>query len=272
MGIYKAEAIIVRSRVYGEADSILTLFTRESGKVSAIAKGVRKPSSRLRGAVQLFSHTNLVLYTGKSLDNISQGEAEESFSYLEGDLDRLATASYCAELVDRLTMERQPFPRIFQLLLSVLQSLATSDAELLARFFEVQLLAVLGYRPQLDGCVQGEHRPDLVAESQTGGPVWFSVERGGVLCPTCAAKTPGAIPLSPATVGVLEYFLRSTLEQASKVKLGSRNSRELAGLLRSFLIYHCDIKPRSWEFLDTLRRDHDAERQRWSDPGHRKPV
>ncbi|MEG3067513.1 MAG: DNA repair protein RecO [Syntrophaceticus schinkii] len=107
MGIYKAEAIVLRSIVYGEADRILTLFTREDGKVSAIAKGVRKTTSRLRGAVQLFSHTRLVLYSGRSLDTVSQGEAEDEFSYLERDLECFATASYCAELVSRLTPERE---------------------------------------------------------------------------------------------------------------------------------------------------------------------
>jgi DNA repair protein RecO (recombination protein O) len=118
MGIYKAEAIVLRSMVYKEADRILTLFTREEGKVSAIARGVRKTTSRLRGAVQLFSHTHLVLYSGRSLDTVSQGDAEEHFSYLEQDLERFSTASYCAELVDRLTQAREQQPKVFFLLLS----------------------------------------------------------------------------------------------------------------------------------------------------------
>ena len=86
MGIYKEEAIVLRSMAYGEADQDLTLFTRGTGKVAAIAKGVRKPSSRLRGAVQLFSHSHLVIYSGKNLDTISQGDADENFSFIEQDL------------------------------------------------------------------------------------------------------------------------------------------------------------------------------------------
>jgi DNA repair protein RecO len=127
MGIYKAEAIVLRSMVYKEADRILTLFTREEGKVSAIARGVRKTTSRLRGAVQLFSHTHLVLYSGRSLDTVSQGDAEEHFSYLEQDLERFSTASYCAELVDRLTQAREQQPKVFFLLLSALRALKNGN-------------------------------------------------------------------------------------------------------------------------------------------------
>ena len=111
MGIYKAESIVLRSRVYGEADRILVLYTREAGKVSAIAKGVRKTTSRLRGAVQLFNHTYLVLYTGKTLDTVSQGRQGAVFLPGAG-LRTFTAASYCAEL-DRLTPDREPQPRVF---------------------------------------------------------------------------------------------------------------------------------------------------------------
>jgi len=249
MGIYKEEAIILRSMAYGEADRILTLFTRGTGKVAAIAKGVRKPSSRLRGAVQLFSHAHLVIYGGKTLDTISQGDADESFGFIEQDLDRLAAASCFTELVDRLTMERQPQPKLFQLLLTALRALEVSDPEMLGRVFETKLLAILGYQPQLDGCVMGcdDVRQALQSEAATE-PVWFSIERGGLLCPACAAKTPGAQALSPPTVAAMAYFLRSPLDRAVRVRIERRNLLELASFLRSFISYHGDIRLRSWQF------------------------
>lgn len=252
MGIYKAEAIVLRSLVYGEADRILDLFTKERGKVAAIARGVRKPNSRLRGAVQLFSHTRLVLYTGKSLDTVTQGEAEEDFSHIQNDLQRLATASYCAELVGRLTLQNQPMVRLFQLLLDAFGALRESDPELVARIFEVQLLAVLGYRPRLDSCESHREWQSAVSDGETG-PIWFSIERGGVLCPVCAAQTSGVRAISPATAGALAYFLRAPLDRAVRVKLGRACSEELASLLCSFLSYHIEVRPRSREFLDKLR-------------------
>ena len=250
MGIYKAEAIVLRSRIYREADRILVLFTKESGKVSAIAKGVRKTTSRLRGSVQLFSHTRLVLYTGRSLDTISQGEAENEFSYLEQDLERFTTASYCAELVERLTPEREPQPRVFYLLLSALRALEQGDPELLARVFELKLLDTLGYRPSLSRCVLGDHPLAPTGDTQRA---WFSIERGGVLCPSCAKQCRGVMSLSPATLGALGYFLRSPLEQAVKAKLNSRILRELSTLLQGFLAYHGEVKPRSRYMLDSFR-------------------
>jgi DNA repair protein RecO (recombination protein O) len=264
MGIYKAEAIVLRSMVYGEADRILTLFTRETGKVGAIAKGVRKPSSRLRGAVQLFSHTHLVLYAGRTLDTVTQGEAEETFGFIEDDLDWLAAASSFTELVDRLTMDKQPLPKLFQLLLTALRALEGSDPELLTRVFEAKLLSVLGYRPQLEGCVMGDHGgwqppptpganiPRGVPDWQTGAPesgrVWFSIERGGVLCPDCARLCPGAMALAPDTVAALAYFLRAPLDRAARARVEQRSRSELASFLQSFIAYHGDVRPRSWQF------------------------
>lgn len=256
MGIYKAEAIVLRSRVYGEADRILTLFTKGLGKVSAVAKGVRRPASRLRGAVQLFSHTHLVLYTGKSLDTITQGEAEETFSFIESDLMRLAAASYCAELVDRLTLERQPLVKVFSLLLKALRNLERESPEVLARVFEVQLLAALGYQPRLESCVMGNH-PGWRApgtESREAGHVWFSVEKGGVVCPDCVSRCPDACQISPATVGILDYFLRAPFERALKVRVDKRRNLELALLLRSFLMHHGEVRIRSWDFATGVEK------------------
>lgn len=251
MGIYKAEAIVLRSRVYGEADRILTLFTREHGKTSAVAKGVRKPTSRLRGAVQLFSHTHLVLYAGKSLDTISQGEAEETFSFLQDDLILFTTASHCVELVDCLILERQPLKKVFYLLLAALRALEKEDPELVARVFEAQLLAAVGYQPQLEQCTVGRHQGWQAPVQEVGEnePIWFSVERGGVLCSSCAQNSPRVLALSPATIGALAYFLRTPLDRAVRAKVGKGSRAELAFLLRSYLAYHGEVRPRAWEFL-----------------------
>lgn len=257
MGIYKAESVVLRSRVYGEADRILVLFTREMGKVSAIAKGVRKTTSRLRGAVQLFNHTHLVLYSGKSLDTISQGEAEEQFSYLEQDLERFTTASYCAELVERLTPDREPQQRVFYLILSTLRVLKDGNPELVARAFELKLLDLLGYRPRLEGCVFGDH-PAVIEGKQ----VSFSIERGGVVCSACAEQCKGVISLSPAVVGVMDYILRSPLQQAVKAKVSPIILRELANLLQRFLTYHGDIKLQSRYFLDVYRKGETGQKHK----------
>ncbi len=263
MGIYKAEAIVLRSMVYREADRILTLFTREAGKVSAIARGVRKTTSRLRGGVQLFSHTHLVLYGGRTLDTVSQGEAEDEFSYLEQDMERFTTASYCAELVDRLTPEREPQPKVFFLMLAVLRALKAGDPDLAARLFEIKLLDILGYRPSLTECVAGNH-PLPSAAGEGARRLWFSIERGGVVCSACAQSCEKLRPFSPAALGAMKYFLRSPLEQAAQARIDPKILQELANILQGFLVYHGEIRTRSRRFLDAFRDGNAGN-------GHNKP-
>ena len=147
-------------------------------------------------------------------------------------------------------MERQPQPRLFQLLLSAMRALEGADTELLGRVFEVKLLAALGYQPRFDGCVMGcddgwRALPPEVAEA---GPIRFSIERGGVLCPACAVNCPESLALSPSTVAALAYFLSAPLDRAVRARLQQRNRLELASFLHSFICYHGDVKPRSWQF------------------------
>lgn len=245
MKLYKVEAIVLRSRVYGESDRLLTLFTRERGKVPAVARGVRKPSSRLRGAVQLFSRSHLLLHAGQSLDTVSQGELVEDFSYLSGDLARFGVACYCAELVDRLALERHPLEEVFSCLLEALRTLRNAEPELVARAFEVKLLAALGYRPRLEGCAAGGHpfwqRP--------GHPVAFSVEKGGVVCSSCASQFSDAYLLSPATISVLGYFLRAPLGSVARLRVPERAKEELAQVLEAYLAYHGEVRTKARDFL-----------------------
>jgi DNA repair protein RecO (recombination protein O) len=131
-----------------------------------------------------------------------------------------------------------------------MRTLEGSDPELLGRIFEAKLLDALGYRPQFEGCVMEHHdeRQVLQPGGTTTGPVWFSIERGGVLCPACAATCPGALTLSPPTVAALTYFLRSPMDRAVHVRIEKRNRLELASFLHSFICYHGDVRPRSWQF------------------------
>ena len=198
--------------------------------------------------------THLVLYSGKNLDTITQGDADENFGFIEQDLDRLAAASCFAELVDRLTMERQPQPKLFQLLLSAMRALEEADPELLGRVFEVKLMAALGYQPQFDGCVMGcgDGRRALQPEVAAAGPVRFSIERGGVLCPACAANCPEALALSPRPWLPCAYFLRAPLGPGCARPDRTAYRLELASFLHSFICYHGDVKPRSWQFARWL--------------------
>ena len=179
--IYRVDAIVLKRTDHGEADRLLTLLTPDRGKMTAIAKGARKPSSRKSGHVELFTHCVLMLAKGKTHDVVTQADTVESFIELRDNLDRVGYAYYLAELVDRFAEEAAENRAIYDLLLRALAWLAidSTHPDLLARFFELRLLQFAGYRPQLYECVN------------CGKPIepienYFSVEAGGILDPDCA--------------------------------------------------------------------------------------
>ena len=143
MGIYKAESIVLRSRVDGEADRILICIPEKKERFQPLQGGAQDHQPPA-GAVQLFTHTHLVLYSGRSLDTeFSQGDAEEHFSYLEQDLERFTQPATVLKLVDRLTEAREQQPKVFLLCSSALGALKNGNPELTARVFELKLLDIL---------------------------------------------------------------------------------------------------------------------------------
>lgn len=150
MPLYKTDAINIRSFNIGEADKLITLFSREYGKIKAVAKGARRTASKFGGRLEVFSYNKLLLATGKSLDIISQCETIESFYRLREDAGRLRTGLYFIKLVDLTTEERQSNEGLFDLLLNSLMILrGFGDLNRLERYFEVKLVEVEGLFPNL---------------------------------------------------------------------------------------------------------------------------
>ena len=153
MPSYNTLAIVLRRLQYGETDNILTLYSPDRGRFSAIAKGARKAISRLSGATEVLTCTRFQLASGKSLEIVTQTEVQDSYPTLRTDLNRLAHGLYLADLLDHAVEEHDPNPFLFDLLhqgLSLTQTV--TPPELVARWFEVQLLADLGYAPNLTEC------------------------------------------------------------------------------------------------------------------------
>src|SRR2546423_2355136 len=177
MPVYKAQSIVLHRTNLGETDKILTLLTRDSGKVSAVAKGSRRPGSRLSGATELSTHSKMLLAIGRNLDIVSQCEIRESFPALRHDLALMTRATYLCELTDRLVEEREPNQEVFDLLLSALYLLqrAPDRPDIIVHAYELRLLAERGYAPELNDCVRcGEHLGR--------GRMAFSPSQGGALC------------------------------------------------------------------------------------------
>lgn len=246
MALYKTEGIVLRSGELGEADRLITLFTQLNGKVRAVARGVRRTRSRLVGSTQLFTHGRYMLFEGKSLDTISQGEIAHAFLGLREDLSRMAYASYFAELLDRLTEEGEAHPPLFELVSGAFGLLCTAARPGdVARAYELKLMSLLGYRPVLESCVGcGGRLGD--------GTIRFSVEGGGILCPRCQDRDPASLPLTPAAWAGMRRLLERPLSEAPIFRPSLQVEIEMERILRAFLVCRLGGNLKSMEFLRSL--------------------
>jgi DNA repair protein RecO (recombination protein O) len=195
--LYRTPAIVLKRYAFEEADRILTLFTPEHGKLRVIAKGVRKITSRKSGHVELFTYANLLIARGRNLDIVTQAETINPFRELREDLSRITYAYYVGELVDRFTQDADENRPLFDLLLSTLDALGTTDdLRRVTRFFELRLLDTVGYRPQLFRCVQCGRDVEAVDN-------FFGLEAGGVVCPDCVVAIPGTAAAGSASQGMV---------------------------------------------------------------------
>lgn len=245
--VYKTEAIVLKRNNLGEADKILTLYTPNLGKIRAVAKGVRRPKSKLGGHVETLTHSAMMLARGRNLDIVTQSQTIDSFLPLRGDLWRISCALYAVELVDRFTAEQAKNYPVYKLLLNTLGWLGqASDVQLLLRYFELHLLGYLGYQPQLHQCLSCKSPIEPTAN-------FFSPSGGGVLCPNCGDTEPVVRPISLNALKVMRLLQGSDYETASRVRLSPNLSQELEKLMREYIRYLLEREVKSVEFLDRLR-------------------
>jgi len=175
-GLYRDEGVVLRTYKLGEADRIVVLATAEHGKVRAVAKGVRKTTSKFGARLEPLSHVAIQLYEGRNLDTITQVESIDAFRAIRDDLDRYSAAMTVLEVVDQLTMEGEADPRRFRMLVGVLRTLADNDNPLVVPAFELKALAHEGLGLEVDQCVSCGAGDPLVAIDLLGG---------GMRCPSC---------------------------------------------------------------------------------------
>lgn len=248
----RVEAVVLRHSDWGEADRLLWLYTRESGKTRAVAKGVRKPRSRKAGHLEPFTRVILMLAHTRDIPLVTQAETVDAYLALRDDLLHLGYASYVVELLDRFTYEEGENFTLYRLLTDTLSRLNTQASPLVAlRYYEIRLLDLVGFRPQLFQCARCDH--DIQPEDQ-----YFSAASGGVLCPTCGAHEPSAQPISMDALRYLRHFQRSSYTEASRAQLSPAINRELERLMQHYLTYLLERGLNSPEFLRRVRRENEA--------------
>jgi DNA repair protein RecO (recombination protein O) len=198
MGLYRENAIVLRTIKLGEADKIVSLVTERRGKVRAVAKGVRKTKSRFGARLEPLTHVSLQLYEGRNLDTITQAETIDHFRTIREDLDRFSRATALLEAVDAVVQEGEDDHRVHQMLLGALRTLDAQPAPLVVPAFFWKLLAHLGFRPMVDACAGCGGTESLVA---------FDLVEGGVLCRSCARGT----RISPEALALLRRILGGDL-------------------------------------------------------------
>ncbi|SFP76428.1 DNA replication and repair protein RecO [Geodermatophilus dictyosporus] len=239
--LYRDEGVVLRTQKLGEADRIVTVLTRRHGKVRAVAKGVRRTKSKFGARLEPFSHVDLQLYTGRTLDIVSQAESIRSYgSVIAGDYPAYTAGTAVLETADRLTAEeKEPSLRLFLLVIGALRALSesTHPAGLVLDAFLLRAMSVAGWEPALGDCarcgIEGPHRH-------------FSVPAGGTVCRECR-PTGSAMP-NPVTIGHLEALLSGDWATAEASESGQR--REGSGLVAALLQWHLERGLRSLPLVD----------------------
>jgi DNA repair protein RecO (recombination protein O) len=227
--LYRCEAIVLARMDFSEADRILTLYSRQHGKLRAIAKGARRPLSRLGPHLEYFNRSNLMLAKGRELDVVTGAETADAYLGIRDDLDAFGHASHMVEILSRLTEDRQENQAVFDLLANSLRLLADGvDPFHVTRHYELALLTLLGFRPELYRCI--ECRAALVAASHP-----FATHRGGFLCELCRAREPGARVVSVEAQKYLRALDRGGLTATIRLRVDASLRGELEGLLSAYV-------------------------------------
>ena len=245
--VYKTEAIVLRHQNLGDADKIVTVYSPYLGKLRLVGKGVLKPRSRVGGHVEPLSRVSLLIARGQNLDVISQVSPIESFIELRDDLQRTAQALYAAELIDLFTGEEDASPELYEALLGNVEgrSRLNKDGGLVLRRYELHLLGILGYAPDLDSCV-------VCRASSFQGGASFSSVGGGLVCPDCAEGDGAVRPISRDALASFRYLRNSDPSAIAEKVTPERLAGEMEMTLGRYIRYQLEREVRSAGFLDRL--------------------
>jgi DNA repair protein RecO (recombination protein O) len=275
---YRDDGIVLRTQKLGEADRIITVLGRTTGRIRAVAKGVRRTKSRFGARLEPFTHVDLMLHPGRSLDIITQAEVIRPYGEpLAGDYPRYTAGVAMLETAERFTpVEKEPALRQLLLLIGGLRALgeAEHDPRLVLDAFLLRSLAVAGYAPALEECARcgapgsGRDRPEASAanrdlpgvgaadrdrpEASTAGrevrlPA-FAIAAGGLVCASC--RPPGAAAPATGTVALMLALLRGDWDSADRSE--RRQRVECSGLVAAYLQWHLEHSIRSLRHVERV--------------------
>ena len=248
---YTTEAIVLSRFDLGEADRVLTLITPGIGKLKAIAKGIRRPTSRIGGSLEPFAELSVALARGRTFDVVTEVHVGHAWLGLRDSLESAATAWYLAELADRSLEERHAAEPLYLLLRRAYELLDAGMAPgRVARWYEMHLADELGVRPELDRCVECDRVLEAEESFRWVPPL------GGVLCHRCPGPPSGRTALTLEALKLLKAYQRLDVEALAALRQAPTVEREVETAMREFLRYALERDARSLAFLDEVRAPH----------------
>lgn len=244
--LHKWEGIVLKARAYGESNKIVTLMTREAGKVACMARGAKKPTSRLAGVTQPFMHGSYLVQRTSGMGTMQQGEHLNSMRHVQTDIYATAYASYVAELVDRLVEEGHPEPYAYEVLHQALYAIDEGyDPEAIALFVDWKMLPYAGVQPILHACV---------ACAAVDGEFAFSFSQGGFLCHRCFHLDSYIIRLTPTQLKLIRMFYTVPIEQVGKLDLKPQTKQFIKKIVTTIYEEQTGIRLKSRTFIEQLER------------------
>jgi len=252
MPLFKTDAIVIRSLNYGESDKIITFFTRDFGKIKGIAKGARRSKKRFQNALGLFSLIRLTFFTreGMGLVRAEGCDILNSFPHIREDLKKIVYGNYFLELVNEMAGEQDENTDVFDLLLSFLSTLDKGESkEEKLRVFEIRMLDLFGYRPNVKRCDLCKKDWEDLKETPA---VFFSLERGTLLCENCSRAWKHLVPLSLGTARLIEGISQMELAKIDRFRFTSQTLTESRELLTRFISHQLGKELKSLNALGTI--------------------
>jgi DNA repair protein RecO (recombination protein O) len=248
--VYRTHAVVLRRRDFRDADRILTLFTPNYGKLEVIAKGVRKTTSRKAGHLELFSHSALMVAQARTWDIVTEVVGIESFPSIRTDLDKISHAAYIGELIDCFSEsddENQPLWELLILTLQELDALAVPETRyLLQHWFELHLLSLVGFQPELFQCLNCGEELQPVAN-------FISLVDGGVLCPNCGRGQRELETIDADVLKVLRFIQSRHWSAVRQVNVRPHILRQVGNLLYRYLLTVLERQLKSVDFMRRLQ-------------------
>jgi len=241
--IRTVEAVIISHKDFGEADRLVTLFSLEAGKIRGMAKGVRRMGSRKAAYLEPFMHSRVVLAKGKTFWILTQADGIKQYASIPESLEKTGRAAYIVELAERFTVEEEPSPQLFRLIIDTLDRIDQDDDTFTPTlFFELRILGHAGFRPDLVDCV-GCGRA-ITAQDQ-----FFSVDQGGVVCPRCGGLYQHVRRVSLDALRYLRHFQRNDYSALAGIDVPQAVRQEILSVIGDYLSSIVERRLNAPEFM-----------------------